>query len=100
MRAGVDVDPSAIPTPYLSPLTVDLDKVTVALGAGLHLRPHWRLDVVYAHVFGIPRDVSPAEAQIQATNPVVGNPTAAAAINGGHYPEQADLFGLGAAYRF
>jgi long-chain fatty acid transport protein len=99
-RAGVNYETSAIPNAYLAPLTIDLDKVMVGLGGGLHIGKHWRLDAVYAHVFAFDTTVSPAEAAVPRVNPVKGNPTATEAINGGIYSARADLLGVGVLYKF
>ncbi len=99
-RLGFNYDQSAIPNAYLSPLTIDLNKYTVAIGGGLHIGPHWRLDAVYAHIFAIDTTVSPAEAAIPRTNPVQGNPVPTEAINGGDYSARADVLGVGVAYKF
>ncbi len=100
LRAGVNYDQSAIPVAYLSPLTIDLDKLTVALGVGLHVGPHWRFDAVYAHIFGFGVDVAPDQAAIPRVNPVKGNPTATESINGGSYAARADVLGVGLNYKF
>lgn len=99
-RLGVAYENSAIPTAYLSPLTVDLDKVTMAGGVGLHIGEHWRFDATYAHILAFDKDVSPQEAAIPRVNPVAGNPTAVEAVNGGHYSASAEVLGVGLNYLF
>lgn len=99
-HVGVSYAQSAIPQDYLSPLTIDMDKVTVALGDSLHIGKHWRFDVTYAHVFTSPVDVDPASAKIGKVNPVAGNPTPLEAINGGRYSATADVLGAGLVYNF
>jgi long-chain fatty acid transport protein len=99
-RAGVMLEESAIPRAYLSPLTVDLDKVTATLGGSLRVGEHWRFDAVYAHIFGFDQTVAPGEAAIPRVNPVQGNPTTVEAINGGNYAARADVVGIGLNYRF
>jgi len=100
LRAGVGWDQSAIPDAYLSPLTVDLNKYTAAIGGGVDIAARWRLDAVYAHVFGRDVSVSPFEASVPRINPVKGNPVATEAINGGQYSARADILGGGLTYRF
>ncbi|WP_394846672.1 outer membrane protein transport protein [Pendulispora brunnea] len=100
LRAGFNYDQSAIPTPYLSPLTIDMDKYTVSFGGSLHVGDHWRLDAVYARIFAPDQEVSPAEAAVPKVNPVRGNPTATESINGGSYTASANVFGVGVNYRF
>lgn len=100
VRAGVSYESSAVPKQYLSVLTIDAPKVTLALGLGLHLGK-LRLDAVYAHVFAIQQTVDPAEAAIGQLSPVVANPPArSSAINGGIYDARADVLGVGLAYTF
>ncbi|MFO0677309.1 MAG: outer membrane protein transport protein [Polyangiaceae bacterium] len=100
LRAGVSFEESGIKREYVSPLTIDLDKVTAAGGASFHLGDHWRFDVVYAHVFGFDEYVSPDEAKVPRVNPVKGNPTATESVNGGRYAAAADVIGVGGVYRF
>ena len=100
IRAGVAFEQSAIPTAFLSPLTVDMNKVTVAIGGAIHIGPHWRFDLSYAHLFAFDTEVSPAEAAIGRVNPVHGNPVPVEAVNGGLYSARADVLGVGLNYRF
>jgi long-chain fatty acid transport protein len=99
-RLGINYEQSAIPRAYLSPLTLDLNKVTASIGGSLHVGKHWRLDAVYAHVFTGDATVDPAEAAVPRVNPVKGNPTAGEAVNGGLYSARADVIGVGVNYRF
>jgi long-chain fatty acid transport protein len=100
LRAGANYEQSAIPNAYLSPLTIDLARITVGTGASFHLNDHLRLDVVYAHVFGMSTTVDPAVAAIQKVNPVQGNPAPSETINGGMYSARADVLGVGFNYKF
>jgi len=100
LRTGLSYDQSAIPPAYVSPLTIDSNKITVAFGGSLHIGEHWRFDAVYAHIFAADQDVSPAIAAVPAVNPDKGNPTATLAVNGGHYSARADVLGVGLNYRF
>jgi long-chain fatty acid transport protein len=99
-RIGLNFEQSAIPSSYLSPLTIDLAKYTVGLGGGLHIGQHWRLDAVFAHVFTSTTTVDPQIAAVPKVNPVKGNPTQTEAINGGDYSAQADVIGVGVNYKF
>jgi long-chain fatty acid transport protein len=99
-RLGAQYESSAIPTAYLSPLTIDLDKVTLSFGAGFHASAHLRFDLLYAHVFAFTTTVPPGEAAIPQINPVRGNPTATETVNGGTYAARADVLGLGMNYVF
>jgi long-chain fatty acid transport protein len=100
VRAGAALESSAVPAAYESALTVDMNKLTLSLGAGFHLGPHWRVDLVYAHILGESVNVAPATAAVPPINPVQGNATPQTSINGGTYTAQADIFGLGANYAF
>jgi long-chain fatty acid transport protein len=99
LRGGVSYETSAIPKPYLSLLTIDMDKVTLAFGGGLHVGEHWRFDVTYAHLFASSVNVPASEARIGRVNPIAGN-APFEAVNGGSYSASADLLGLGVQYTF
>jgi long-chain fatty acid transport protein len=100
LRAGVSYETSGIKEAYVSPLTIDSDKVATSVGAGLHIGRRWRLDAVYSHVFASDVTVTPQEAAVPRVNPVQGNPTHAAAVNGGQYSSSADAIGLGVQVLF
>jgi long-chain fatty acid transport protein len=99
-RAGVAYETSGIQTPYVSPLTIDSDKVLTSIGGGLFIGPHWRFDAVLSHVFAANVTVTPQEAAVPRVNPVLGNPTQTTAVNGGTYGAQANVLGVGMEYRF
>jgi long-chain fatty acid transport protein len=99
-RGGVSFETSAVPNAYESVLTIDQNKVTAALGASLHWKKV-RLDLTYAHVFGLPVNVDPKDAKIALVSPVRANdPVKPDYINGGSYAARADAIGLGLAYTF
>ena len=98
-RLGVSYEESAVPVPYVSLLSLDMNKVTVSIGGGLHVGKHWRFDAVYAHLFCSTVYVPPAEAQIPHINPLNGN-APLEAVNGGTYSAEADLIGVGLNYLF
>jgi long-chain fatty acid transport protein len=100
LRAGINIEQSAIPDPYLTVMTIDMSKITPTIGGGLHIGKHWRLDAVYAHVFASDVTVDPAQAAVPRINPVRGNATTFEAINGGTYSARADVLGVGAEYKF
>ncbi|MBX3190741.1 MAG: outer membrane protein transport protein [Labilithrix sp.] len=99
LRAGLAYETSAIPRPYLSLLTIDMDKVTLSFGGSIHIGQHWRLDAVYAHLFASSVNVSPDEARIPRVNPIAGN-APLEAVNGGRYSASGDLLGVGFRYIF
>ncbi len=100
VRAGLGWESSGIQEAYVSPLTIDSTKFTTAIGGGLHIGKHWRLDAVYAHVFATDVTVTPQEAAVPRVNPVKGNPTAETAVNGGQYSARADVLGVGLQFTF
>jgi long-chain fatty acid transport protein len=99
-RLGVAYETSGIQEAYVSPLTIDSSKVLVSVGGGLKIGTHWRLDAVLAHVFANDVTVTPQEAAVPRVNPVKGNPTATAAVNGGTYSARGDVLGVGVEYAF
>ena len=99
-RLGLAYETSGIQTAYVSPLTIDSSKVLAALGGGLYIGEHVRLDAVYSHVFASDVTVTPQEAAVPRVNPVKGNPTQTASVNGGTYTARADVIGVGMQYRF
>lgn len=98
LRGGASYETSGIPPEYLSVLTIDSDKVTVAGGIGVDLGSI-RLDATYAHVFASSVHVAASEAKIPRTSPLAGN-AKLEGVNGGVYEASADLFGIGAQYKF
>ncbi len=99
-RAGFAYEEGAIPAAFLTPLTVDLDKYTLSLGAGAELRSRLRIDAVYARSVMQRASVDPARAAVYRSAPLRGNRAASEAINGGDYAARASVVGLGINYRF
>jgi long-chain fatty acid transport protein len=100
VRLGISYDQSAIPPAYLTPLTIDLNKIMPSIGFGFHIGDSWRIDAVYAHVFGFTTTVPASVAAVPRINPTPANPTQSEAMNGGTYAARADIVGLGANYKF
>jgi long-chain fatty acid transport protein len=100
LRAGVSYETSGIKEPYVSPLTIDSNKVAVSIGGGLFIGKRWRLDAVYSHVFASDVTVTPQEASVPRVNPVQGNPTQTASVNGGQYSARADAIGVGLQFLY
>jgi long-chain fatty acid transport protein len=99
LRAGVSYETSAVPPPYLSILTIDMDKTTLTVGGGVHVGKNWRFDATYGHLFASSVTVSPDEAKIPRVDPIPGN-APLEAVNGGRYVVGSDLVGVGANYTF
>ena len=100
MRAGFMYETSAIPPEYLSATTVDLDKIVIGLGGGLHIGK-WRFDGLIAFVMGQQTKVSTDEAQIAQVLPLRANPPERENyINAGTYEASALVLGVGLRYQF
>jgi long-chain fatty acid transport protein len=100
VRAGTAFETSAVPNAYESVLTIDQNKLTAALGGGIHVKS-LRFDLTYAHVFGFNVNVDPAAAKISLVSPVMANPPKHPDyINGGSYAARADVIGLGMTWTF
>jgi long-chain fatty acid transport protein len=98
MRTGANYETSAVPPSHLSLSSLDFDKLTLSLGAGIHASTKVRIDFVYGHVFAQGETVDPRDGRIPRINPVPGN-ARFEAVNGGRYSASADVFGLGVVYR-
>ena len=99
-RAGVSFETSSADPAWVSPLTVDANKVIPSVGVGIYVGNHLRFDATFTKVFMFPVTVDPAEAKVPRVNPVAGNPVATEPINGGSYKVSANLFGLGVNYKY
>ena len=103
LRAGVMYEKSAVPEPYLSTLTIDLDKIVVGLGGSIHVTPTWRFDWLLARTFTTPADVSTDEAKYEMLTPVRANkppPELRDYVNAGHYEANATVVGVGMAVNY
>ncbi len=99
IRAGISYEESAVPHAYLSLNALDFEKVTLSLGATIHVGKRWGFDAVYAHLFASSVYVDPATAKVPRINPLKGN-AEFEPVNGGKYEPTADLFGVGVRYKF
>lgn len=100
LRAGVSYEKSAVPLAYVSLISLDMNKVTGSLGAGLHLGKRVRLDATFALLFPSKVTVPVTEARITKLNPVRANAAERSIpINAGTYDVSAMLFGLGVVYQ-
>jgi long-chain fatty acid transport protein len=100
IRAGVAYETSSVPAAYVSPLTVDANKVVASIGGSIGIGRHLRLDGVISHPFMSDVNVSSQSAAVPLINPVMGNPTATDAVNGGIYHVNLWVWGGGLEYRF
>jgi long-subunit fatty acid transport protein len=99
-RAGVAYETSSLPTAYVTPFTVDNDKVTASVGGSIVLGAHLRLDGVISHVFQGEVRVPAQQAAVPLINPVKGNATPLDYVNGGIYSANLWVIGGGLEYRF
>lgn len=99
-RAGVAYETSSLPTNYVTPFTIDNDKVVASLGGSIYVGEHLRLDGVVSHPFQADVNVDARAAQVPIINPVKGNATPTDYINGGTYHADLWVIGGGLEYRF
>ncbi len=99
-RAGVAYETSALPTSYVTPFTVDGDKVVASLGGSLFVGPRLRLDAVVSHPFQADAHVDARTAAVPIVNPVQANPTPVDHVNGGSYHVDLWVIGGGLEYRY
>jgi long-chain fatty acid transport protein len=99
-RAGVSYETSALPTAYVSPLTIDNSKVGASIGGSIVVNEHLRLDAVLSHTFQGDVQVAAEDARVPVSNPVNGNPTFQDYVNGGTYHVDLWIVGAGLEYRF
>ena len=99
VRAGFSYEPSAVPSAYLSPMTVDLDTITGSLGASVTVgtgagKVAFDLAYAYAHMVGV--QVGDSEVrQLSLLRPPFSGATV---IGNGRYDGRAHLFGLSATW--
>lgn len=93
-RLGVSYENGAFRDEYLTPLTIDSDKVIVSGGAGIHFSPELTLDVVLGYVWMAPRSVR--NSQVPQPNPIrpPATETETLFIGNGDYSMGAPFFGL------
>ena len=95
LRGGFAYEPSAIEDEYLTAMSVDTDKVIMAMGAGVEL---WGVDfdLTYSFIFMPTRTVLKSDVlQTTAARPAWEGRTT---IGEGIYESQAHLIGLGASW--
>jgi long-chain fatty acid transport protein len=103
LRGGISYESSAVPVEWVSPLTVDTNKVQIGGGTGLYVGKALRLDAAFSYIFAPEVNVDPATAQVPRVNPVKGNPVPldrTETINGGTYTVRALTLGVGLNYKF
>ncbi|NUP09319.1 MAG: hypothetical protein HOW73_24975 [Polyangiaceae bacterium] len=99
-RLGFSYATSAVPSEYISVLTLDSGKATPSGGLSLSVGDA-RFDLVYAHQFAQQVDVAPESARLAQVVPLASNPPENPDyINGGIYNWHIDIVGAGFAYTF
>jgi long-chain fatty acid transport protein len=99
-RAGIAYETSSLPTNYVSPFTVDGNKVVASIGGSIFVGKHLRLDGVVSHPFQSDANVDARSASVPLINPVRGNTTTPDYVNGGAYHVDLWVIGGGLEYRF
>jgi long-subunit fatty acid transport protein len=88
-------EPSALPVDKTTPLSVDLDKLMVALGMAWR-GGRWQAEFGAAYMIMWDRDVTTGT--IVQLNPTRPGPTGTTAVGNGHYHGQATVWGAGVRY--
>jgi long-chain fatty acid transport protein len=93
-RLGVSYENGAFGDEYLTPLTIDSDKVVISGGAGIHFSPEVTLDVVAGYLWMASRSVR--NSRVPQANPI--RPPASEVetvyVGNGDYSMGAPFFGL------
>jgi len=93
MLGGIAVENSAFKEQYLSPLTMDGDKLTLGGGFSLEMGRSMRVDLMLSHTFVRPQTVANSQVfQPQAIRPEPGIPNP---IANGHYTMRNTMIGIG-----
>ncbi|MBK6520317.1 MAG: outer membrane protein transport protein [Polyangiaceae bacterium] len=99
-RLGFSYASSAVPSEYISVLTLDSGKATPSGGLSVSVG-RARFDVVYAHQFIQQVEVAPEQARLPQVVPLAANEAENPNyINGGIYNWHIDVVGVGFAYTF
>ncbi len=105
IRAGLMAENGAFPDAYLTPMTLDSDKLLASLGASLRLGSTWWIDVAYGHLFLRNRNVRSSRVyQPSALRPprspdVPPSAGGAVPIGNGDYAMEADVFSVAVRWR-
>lgn len=96
---GVSFENGAFGNPWLTPLTIDSDKVIVSGGAGIDVSPEVSLDLNVGYAWLAPRTV--ADSMVPQANPIrpPGSDDARVFVGNGTYTMSAPFFGIGMRWR-
>jgi len=93
VRAGVAYENGAFDDATLTPLTLDSDKVTLALGVSVEVTRGLFLDASYQHFFMRNRAVR--NSAVPQPNPIRPDPADPVYVGNGDYEMEVDTFGVG-----
>ncbi|MFK7990137.1 MAG: OmpP1/FadL family transporter [Sandaracinaceae bacterium] len=98
-RLGVMYENGAFGDEWLTPLTVDSDKVMASLGVAVNVSDEFSIDAVGGYLWMAPRDVS--NSRVPQSNPIrpPGAEPERVYIGNGTYQMGAPFFGLGIRWR-
>ncbi len=99
VRLGASYENGAFADEWLTPLTVDSDKVIVSGGVGIDVSPEVSIDVNVGYLWMAPRTVT--NSQVPQSNPIrpPGSSADAVFVGNGTYEVTAPFFGLGMRWR-
>ncbi len=99
IRAGVSYENGAFADEWLTPLTIDSDKVIISAGAGIDLSDEVSLDLNVGYIWMAPRNVTTS--MVPQANPIrpPGSEEARVFVGNGIYEMSAPFFGLGLRWR-
>lgn len=99
IRAGGYWENGAFADPYLTPLTLDSDKVVVGGGVAIHFSREFSLDLLGGYVWMASRTVR--DSAVPQPNPIrpPGNEAEVVYVGNGDYSMGAPFFGLGIRWR-
>lgn len=105
LRAGAMYETSSFDDAYLTPLTLDSDKLVLALGASYEVSRGIFVDATYGHVFLADRSVT--NSAVPQPNPIrpppepsAPAPDAPVYVGNGDYSMEADVVGVGLRWSF
>ncbi len=105
LRAGLMAENGAFPDEYLTPMTLDSDKLIASLGASLRLGEQWWLDAAYGHVFLRNRSIrnsrvyQPSALRPSRSPDVPPSSGGAVPIGNGDYAMEADVLSVALRWR-
>lgn len=98
-RLGFAYENGAFSDQYLTPLTIDSDKILISGGAGIDISEEVSLDISVGYQWMAPRNVT--NSAVPQPNPIrpPGSVTSTVYVGNGRYAMSAPFFGLGLRWR-